>query len=274
MQVEGPAVFAVFEVLDESGRALALKVGSAAAVRHELEVLRRLDHPAIVRAHELVEELPPEASGHELGFTMDLVEGVDFITWVRGDLTPEDEDAPRKNLPMAFGYRMQAEGRSAFRRCSALGLARVRLAIPMLASALAAVHAQALVHFDVQPENVICAETPVLVDFGNAVRVGTQLSSLYGMPGYVAPEFADSSRGVVSVAADAYSLGVLLFEAVTGQLPFESDDPVKAITAKLTLQAPAASELVDDVPADLDALISALLARSPADRPSSSDLAR
>lgn len=268
MQTEGPPVFAVFEVVDESGRAFALKAGSVAPVQHELEVLRSLEHPGIVCAHELVEELPPEASEHELGFTMDLIEGVDFVTWIRGDLVEEDEDAPRKNLPMAFGYRMQAEGRSAYRRCSARGMERLRAAIPMLASALSAVHDQQLVHFDVQPENVICRERPVLVDFGNAVAVGEELSSLYGMPSYVAPEFADASRGVVSVAADAYSLGALLFEALTGQLPFESDDPVKAITAKLTLQAPAASELVEDVPSDLDALIAALLSRSPADRPS------
>ena len=68
---------------------------------------------------------------------------------------------------------------------------------------------------------------------------------------------------------DVYALGVLLFEALTGQLPFPSDDdPVKVMTTKLTLQPPAASELVDGVPPDLDELIAALLARSPTDRPS------
>lgn len=273
MQTEGPPVFAVFEVADREGRRLALKTGAADAIRHEFGILEALSHPAIVSAHQLVEELPPEASEHQLGFTMDLLDGVDFVSWVRADLAAEEDDTPRRNLPMAFGYRMQAEGRSAYRRCSDEGLQRVRTAIPQLASALDALHQMSLAHFDVQPENVICAQTPVLVDFGNAVSLGAELSHLYGLPYYVAPEFAES--GLVTEALDAYALGVLLFEAVTGQLPFPADeDPVKVITSKLTLAPPAPSELVDGVPEDLDALIVALLARSAADRPTMRSVGR
>ena len=273
LQTEGPPVFSVYEVEDADGRVLALKAGTRQAVEHELAILKSLSHPAIVRAHERVDRLPSDARRHECGFTMDRLEGVDFVTWVRGDLAVEDPDAPRTNLPMAFGYRMQAEGRSAFRRCSDSGLERLRRALPVLASALAAVHEKGFIHFDVQPHNVICAEEPVLVDLANAVAIGHPLgSTLYGLPSYVAPEFADSSRGIASPTADAYSLGALFFEALTGQLPFPDDDPVKVITSKLTLQPPVASELVEDVPADLDVLIAALLARSPTDRPSLREL--
>lgn len=264
-KTEGPPVFRVFEALDDHGQSWALKVGNAKAVRHEFDILRSLSHPAIVSAHELVDDLPAEAAAYELGFTMDLLPGVNFIDWIRGDLGVEDEDAPRRNLPMAFGYRMQAEGRSAYQRCSEQGLRRIRQAAPLLGSALAVVHDQSLAHFDVQPDNIVCSDAPVLVDFGNTVSLGMELRALYGMPNYVAPEFAH--EGIVTEAIDAYALGALLFEAVTGQLPFPGDDPVQVMTAKLTLAAPAPSELVEDVPEDLEALIGALLARSAAERP-------
>ena len=270
MQTECPPVFTVYEVVDEAGRLFALKVGAADLVRRELSILRALDHPAIVRARAMVDALPVDAPKGHAGFTMDLVAGTDFLSWVRGDLVAPSEDAPRRNLPMAFGYEMQAEGTSAYGRCTERGLVRLRSAIGPLASALHATHQAGFVHFDLHPDNVLCDSGPVLVDFANAFSLDASVEGahLYGIPEYVAPEFAESGR--VTPQLDVYSLGVLLFEALTGRPPFVGG--VEAMVSKLTLAPPAPSELVDDVPPDLDVLIVALLARSPADRPSLSEL--
>src|SRR6185503_18411240 len=100
---------------------------------------------------------------------------------------------------------------------------KLRLGLRGLASALAALHEQGLVHLDVKPTNVLV--TPegrvVLLDFGLAAGAGDdpalEPELLAGTPAYMAPEQVDGA--VAAASADWYAVGVLVFEAMTGQRP-------------------------------------------------------
>jgi serine/threonine-protein kinase len=142
-----------------------------------------------------------------------------------------------------------------------------------IARALAAAHALNIVHRDVKPANVIVDEQgiPHLMDFGLAREIVdedpgiTAPGILVGTPFYVAPEQAQF--GTASPAADMYSLGAVLYHALTGEPPFTGENAFDVALrrfqeepAELRAVAPAADP-------DLAALIHALLARDPVDRP-------
>ncbi|HEY4220099.1 MAG TPA: serine/threonine-protein kinase, partial [Myxococcota bacterium] len=160
-----------------------------------------------------------------------------------------------------------------------------------VALGLAAAHVRGVVHRDLKPENIflVAPSTPSgtsiakILDFG--VARGGELShsddehgtasatltsdgATVGTPGYIAPEVALGLRP--TAAADHYALGVVLFEALTGQHPFMRDpaeSPVATVARQLTELAPLTSSLAPNIPAALDALCTALLARDPATRP-------
>ncbi len=149
-----------------------------------------------------------------------------------------------------------------------------------MARALAAAHAQGVVHRDLKPGNVIVGpdgQVKVL-DFGIArmLATGTTVTAaghttsgpgFMGTPGYAAPEQMVSSA--VDERADLYALGVMLFEMVGGRRPFPGNDAVSLATAKLSSDAPPLSSIGPLVPAELEHLVAALLARDPAERPAS-----
>ncbi len=140
---------------------------------------------------------------------------------------------------------------------------------------LAAAHAQGVVHRDLKPENVIVAEmddgAPYcrLIDFGIAkLPFATMLTvpgQILGTPAYIAPEQAKAGRAV-DHRCDIYALGVVLFELVSGSLPFEHDDPICLALAHLTAPPPPIAERVPSCPPDLAALIMRCLKKNPAER--------
>jgi eukaryotic-like serine/threonine-protein kinase len=145
-----------------------------------------------------------------------------------------------------------------------------------VASALAAAHAQGIVHRDVKPSNIFLVNGSVratrVLDFGLAQAAApaarlTRTGSVIGTPGYMAPEQAQGSRGRATARVDVFSLGALLFECLTGKPAFEGDD-VMAILARVLLEeAPRARTILPDIPEELDTLVARMLSRVPEARP-------
>ncbi len=262
----------VYRAYDRStDRWVALKTGPAIdALREEHAMLARIDHPHVVRAIAF-DEGPPAA------LAMSLVEGPSFVGFARRDVPEEaPRKGPRRNLPMAFGYEMQEEGRSAFAPVTAAGAAWLRLAVRALAEALGAVHAAGLLHLDVSAENVRVVQragvpVPVLLDLGLGWDVARAKQRLVaGAAVSLAPELGLAPP---TEAADAYALGILLFEALTGRLPFDGGG-IEVLVRKQSVEAPRASEVAPGVPDDLDGLCAGLLARSPRERLSVAQVGR
>ncbi len=136
---------------------------------------------------------------------------------------------------------------------------------------LGRVHAAGVVHQDIKPTNVLVREgVPCLLDFGIAwsgLDDDNDAGRLFGTPAYMAPEQA--RRGTVTPSTDLYALGTMLFEALTGSLPFVRDRPLEAMMARCFDDAPPLGPRVRGVPAVVIDLIDAMLRRDPDARPRS-----
>jgi hypothetical protein len=190
--------------------------------KNEFRALHDVEHPNLVRLHELHED-------HGTWFfTMQLVDGVDVLTWIGRDL------------------------------------ARARIVLPQVAQALYRLHGEGLVHRDVKPSNVLvtCDGKAMLLDFG-LVAPSWSPGEGAGTPAFMAPE---QETGDISPAADWYAFGVLMFRVLTGRLPFTGSAPEIA-RAKCERPAPRVRAIASDAPADLAALTDALLERRAGARP-------
>ena len=229
-------VYRVFDV--ELGQDVALKLLHNLGPDHlyrlkaEFRSLAGLTHPNLVALYELV------ADTEEPFFTMEFVDGVPFTEWVRG-------------------------GGALF------DLGRLRGALRQLGVATAALHAAGKVHRDIKPSNVLVDKTGrvVLLDFGLARPwKRDDEGSFGGFAGtfaYAAPE--QQWGKPAHPAADWYSVGVVLYEALAGQLPFGTGGAVSPTGTTRPPPRPAA--VTPGVPAGLDALVVALLDPDPSRRP-------
>jgi Nif-specific regulatory protein len=136
--------------------------------------------------------------------------------------------------------------------------------------ALDYIHARGLLHNDIKPQNLLVHEPfqIKLVDFGLAQPLAAEGSgALSGTIHYIAPE---RIGGVTPAAnSDLYSLGVVLFELLAGELPFRGDDPGQVIEAILHGTPPSVRDLDPDVPERIAAFLTTLMARDPKARPAS-----
>lgn len=153
--------------------------------------------------------------------------------------------------------------------------------------ALTAAHGVGVVHRDLKPSNVFMAEQSngtryvKLVDFGLArqaslsdlfSRSGDKASVMAGTPEYLSPEQA---MGLTATPkSDLYSLGVLLFEMVTGTLPFQNKSVAELVEAHVKQKAPRAMTRVANLPPDVDDLIASLVEKDPNERPESAEAVR
>ena len=241
----------VFEALHvRRGSRVALKTlplgqegfGDADALQRfkgEFRSLADINHPHLVGLHTL------ETDGAQWFFTMDLVEGVDFLTYVR----PGGE----------------------------LNEMRLREALAQLASGVMGLHGRGIMHRDLKPSNVLVRDDGhvVILDFGLVVELErrsefTQSHGFAGTPAYAAPEQALGTR---TAASDWYAVGVMLYEAMSGHLPFASDNWLRLLELKRQQDPPPLAD-VPGVPDDLRQLAMRLFAHDPEQRADALDVAK
>jgi beta-lactam-binding protein with PASTA domain len=164
------------------------------------------------------------------------------------------------------------DGRSLKELIVARGPAPVKIAVDYARQILAAVgaaHRHGIVHRDIKPHNVLVGGEARLkvTDFGIA-RSGasqmTEVGSIIGTAQYLSPEQA---RGApVDQTSDLYSVGVVLYEMLTGQVPFTGDTPLEIAMKHLSEVPTPPSELRPEVPHDLDSVVLRALAKEPSER--------
>lgn len=227
----------VFRAWDERlDRPVALKrvrPGAGEARRQladEARALAAVDHPAVVRVHDLV-------SGDDGDWLV--------LEWVEGETLA----AALRRGPLATGEAVTV-GRQ-------------------VAAALAAVHARGLVHGDLKAENVLlsAAGQAKVVDFGLAGAAGAAEQGLAGTPRCLPPERLLGGAG--DPRGDLFAFGVLLYEALAGRSPFLGGDDEETFARIAAARPRPLAELRPGVPPALDALVRRLLAGEPAARPAS-----
>ncbi len=240
----------VYEVLDTKvDRRLALKLlkqSSGAKVewlKKEFRSVADLVHENLVGLHQLICE-----DGRWF-ITMDLVEGVDFLVHVDGPESSSDADT--------------ADSQRRF--------IRLRAALGQLARGVDAIHDAGKLHRDLKPSNVLvdARGRVVILDFGLAhdIRRNELLTVDHdsaGTPPYMAPELLLGEPA--SQASDWYAVGVMLYEALAGELPYTGTVVQLARLKANTDPAPPSGRDVA-IPSDLEQLCLALLRRTPDERP-------
>ncbi|MGB8331097.1 MAG: serine/threonine-protein kinase [Polyangiales bacterium] len=174
---------------------------------------------------------------------------------------------------------MRSESLSSYlRRCGPLTGAQVAVIIARLASILHSVHRHGYVHRDIKPEHILLNRGSYgeldlhLLDFGvcaaetaPADERARERGRVYGTPSYVSPEQA-SGNPFVDARADLFGVGITMFEALTGKLPFTGTDVTAVLRRIIREDAPRARFLSPQVDHEMDGLVAKLMSRSPAAR--------
>jgi serine/threonine-protein kinase len=229
----------------ETGRLVVLKVpfdsligdpATFSRYQRELEIGKRLHHPNI---QELISEGRLDG-----GISPYLV-----LEYVEGTLLRE---YLREHAPLSVDEAIHITAQ--------------------LANALQYCHEHGVVHRDLKPENVLIEHdgTVKLVDFGIALLKGARrltfrrLTSGFGTPDYMAPEQVQGERG--DARTDIYAVGVMLYEMLTGEVPYQGDSPLAVMSQRVTTDAPLLRRKRPDLPPQLEAVVWRALRRDPAER--------
>ncbi|MBN2053461.1 protein kinase, partial [bacterium] len=201
--------------------------------RREFRAMARLSHPNIVKVFDLVHE------DQTCFLVMELVPGETFRAWRR-----------------QMGGRIPPD--------------RLQPIVRQVLEALAAIHGEGLVHRDITPTNIMVADERVkLMDFGLVKPVHPDVSltvpgTILGTMNYISPEQARGEQ--VDFRSDLYSLGVVLFEALSGNVPFQGADPIALIIKHVTEAPPPLEGLVTGLPDAWRRFVETLMRKTPADR--------
>ncbi len=215
--------------------------------KNEFRALADVNHPNLVQLYELL------LDGQRWFFTMELVDGLDFLEYCRGELAHVDEGEGGVPMPPP-------------------DLGRLRAALRQLAVGLAGLHRAGKLHCDIKPSNIRVTHEGrvVLLDFGLVQELFpghgelTLDAELAGTPAYMAPEQAAGQR--LTEAADWYAVGVVLYEALTGRRPYYGTF-LEVLQHKQTTDPTPPGDLLPDLPQDLTKLCQRLLCRDPGERP-------
>ncbi len=212
---------------------LVEKPGFQARFLQEARSAANLSHPNIVTIHDFGKD------GSRLFIVMEYVEGTDLKTMIdrQGPLSVEETLALMIQVCAGVGYA----------------------------------HRAGLVHCDLKPQNILVAPDgrAKITDFGIAVAFAsiqpdTTSDLIWGSPHYFAPEQATGSPP--SPATDVYALGVVLFEMLTGQLPFQADDMMVLAEMHRAAPPPSPREYVPDLPEALEQIVLKVLSKEPSAR--------
>ena len=202
-----------------------------ARFRSEAEAVARIQHPNIIQIYDIGEE-----AGRPY-FSLEYVDGGSLAVRIHGEPQPPREAA------------------------------RI---VHLLAGAMDCAHRAGVVHRDLKPANVLLTADgqPKITDFGLAKRLQegagqTQSGSILGTPGYMAPEQAEGKNEEVGPPADVYALGAILYELLTGRMPFRAPTILETLEQVRTREPVAPAELQPGVPRDLDTICLKCLQKDP-----------
>jgi serine/threonine protein kinase len=297
----------VYEAHDrETDKVVALKTLTRAEASHisrfknEFRSLADVSHPNLVALYEFMSD------GQYWFFTMELVQGVNFLEYVRpgyhakhvqSSRTPTlrkssapadsddellaDYEAETQQLDSIRGGPLTGDrGESSHDRAlaqSKLDLGLLNVALRQLVEGLHGLHETGKLHRDIKPSNVLVTKEGrvVILDFGLVAEVEGgehhDTLTLAGTPDYMSPE--QGAQLPISRASDWYSVGVMLYQALTGRLPF-SGKFYEVMMNKQNFDPPAPGELVKNVPPELNDLCIRLLRRKPEERPGGREVLR
>jgi hypothetical protein len=244
----------------ETGEQLALKklfrvdAKSVLRLKREFRAVADMNHPNIVKLYDL------GRASDAWFLTMEYLDGTDLLSYLaHADQTTTIADGPAGILAQSAAYREH-----------------LMPAFYQLACGIAALHRAGMLHRDLKPSNVLVSNHRVVVlDFGlvrelddAAARV-TEDGTISGTPAYMAPEQALGRE--LSQATDWYAFGVMLYEALSGELPHDGTVP-DIMRGKLEADPQPLERLVPNVPARLGELCMALLQREPKLRPQGAEI--
>ncbi len=255
------AVGEVFEAVpaDATGTPVAIKAirgmspDSLYRFKREFRSLANVQHPNVITLHELALE------DDRMFFTMELIRGVGFIEYLCGP--------------------SQGGTRTVHAPCTDFG--RVRTAMLQLAEGVQAIHRAGFLHRDLKPSNVLVEDggRVVILDFGlvrgidNEQGVGvTADGAVLGTPLYMSPEQASGEE--IGPASDWYTVGEMLYQALTGSPPYAGMGLLALLAAKKEEAPRPPSEVCPGIPSDLDQLCMELLNRDTLARPDGDQILR
>ena len=246
----------VYEAIDrERGETVAVKTllnvspGALYRFKREFRLLADVTHPNLIALHELFFE------GEQIFFSMEYVDGLGFVEYVRGGDGEDVAEDPEVRFE------------------------RLRAALRQVAAGLGAIHAAGMLHRDIKPSNILLTREGrlVILDFGlvsesvTETLRSTNAGGMIGTPGYLSPEQAAGQPA--SPASDWYAVGVMVYVALTNELPFRGKG-LKVLLAKQERDAPSPSLITPNIPPDLEALCVDLLQRDPLKRPGAAEVLR
>jgi serine/threonine protein kinase len=208
--------------------------------KREAQAIAQLDHPHIVRLYRYGEVAIAPTGDNVLYMAMQFIEGADLQF-------------------VLDSYRKDGE---------IIETTEVSRIIREVCEALDYAHGKGIVHRDVKPSNIMLDKQgrAILTDFGLAL-LATQVTrgEIFGSPQYIAPEQAMSSAKAVP-QSDIYAMGVILYEMITGVLPFNADEPLELALMHMTYPAPSPRNIRPEISEELETVMLKVLEKQPEDR--------